>query len=135
MNCFLAICLLLFGVLQASAEEFKFDDKEIEKKFWHLGGFAEARPGLNLVDRDAAQTRLRYYGRHVDDNLLDFNGKLLLEGSLENEWAKLFVQPSLDYTNTRQNNYLKLSWYEAWLQAKPNDNFKALATVLGGRLS
>lgn len=110
----------------AAAEEFKFDDKEIEKKIWHLGGYAEARPGLNLIDREAAQTRLRYYGRHLDDTLVDFNGKLLLEGSLEKDWAKLFLQPSLDYTNTRLNNFLKLSWYEAWFQAKPNDSFKAL---------
>lgn len=123
----LFIAVLLVTTSSALAEEFKFDDAETEKKIWHLGGYAEARPGLNLLDRDAAQTRLRYYGRHVDDNLVDFNGKLLLEGSLEKDWAKLFVQPSLDYTNTRLNQYLKLSWYEAWLQAKPNDSFKALA--------
>jgi hypothetical protein len=122
----LLILLLLGMAVPAVAEEFTFDDKETEKKFWHLGGYAEARPGLNLLDKDAAQTRLKYYGRHADDTLVDFNGKLLLEGSLEKDWAKLFVQPSLDYTNTRLNNDLKLSWYEAWLQAKPNDSFKAL---------
>ena len=120
----IAACLLI--ATPVLAEDFTFDDREIEKKIWHLGGYAEARPGLNLLDQNAAQTRLRYYGRHVDDNLLDFNGKLLLEGSLEKDWAKLFMQPSLDYTNTRLNQYLKVSWYEAWLQAKPNDGFKAL---------
>jgi hypothetical protein len=122
----LFILLLLACTAQVSAEEFSFDEAEIEKKIWHLGGYAEARPGLNLLDRDAAQTRLRYYGRHVDDMLVDFNGKLLLEGTLEKDWAKLYVQPSLDYTNTRLNNDLKLSWYEAWFQAKPNDSIKLL---------
>lgn len=122
----LVILLLLAITTQVDAEEFSFDEADLEKKIWHLGGYAEARPGLNLLDKDAAQTRLRYYGRHADDLLVDFNGKLLLEGSLEKDWAKLFVQPSLDYTNTRLNNYLKLSWYEAWMQAKPNDHVKLL---------
>jgi len=122
----LLFILLLASVVQVSAEEFSFDEAEIEKKIWHLGGYAEARPGLNLLDQSAAQSRLRYYGRHVDDTLPDFNGKLLLEGSLEKDWAKLFVQPSLDYTNTRLTHDLKLSWYEAWLQAKPNEHVKFL---------
>jgi len=122
----LLFILLLASVVQVSAEEFHFDEAEIEKKIWHLGGYTEVRPGLNLLDQSAAQSRLRYYDRQVDDTLPDFNGKLLLEGSLEKEWARLFVQPSLDYTNTRLNNDLKLSWYEAWLQAKPNDHVKLL---------
>lgn len=123
----LVIVLLLFCPLTACAEEFSFDEQEIDKKLWHVGGYAEARPGLNLLDSQAAQSKLRYYGRHVDDLLADFNGKLLLEGTIEKDWAKLFVQPSLDYTATRQDSYLRLTWYEAWLQAKPNDTFKVLA--------
>lgn len=122
--CIIAVLLAFAGPVPAA--EFSFDDAEIEKKIWHLGGYAEARPGLNLLDRDAAQTRLRYYGKHVDDNLIDFNGKLLLEGSLEKDWAKLFLQPSLDYTATRLSNYLRLTWYEAWVQAKPDDSFRFL---------
>ena len=39
----------------------------------------------------------------------------------------MFVQPSLDYTNSRLANSLKLTWHEVWLQTKPNDSFKALA--------
>ncbi|MDD2501630.1 MAG: hypothetical protein PHN92_12555 [Geobacter sp.] len=123
---FLFTAMLLVTTVSAAAEEFVFRDAEIEKNPWHLGGYAEARPGLNLLDRDAAQTRLRYYGRHTDDVQLDFNGKLLLEGSLEKDWAKVFLQPSLDYTNTRLSNYLRLSWYEAWFQAKPSDSFRFL---------
>jgi hypothetical protein len=118
--------ILLLGATVAAAAEFSFDEAELDKKWYHLGGYAEVRPGLNLLDRGAAQSRLRYYNRHADEVIPDFNGKLLLEGSLEKGWAKLFVQPSLDYTNTRLNNYLKLSWYEAWFQAKPNDHFRVL---------
>jgi len=127
MRFFVLLLLALAVAAPISAEEFVFDDAEIEKKSWQLGGYGEARPGLNLVDRSAALSRLRYYNRDVDQALPDFNGKLLLEGSIEKDWAKLFVQPSLDYTNTRLENDLKLTWYEAWLQAKPNDSFKALA--------
>ncbi len=127
MQLLLLILLLMIVSARAGAEDFTFDESEIEKKLWHLGGYLEARPGLNLLDPDAAQTRLRYYGRHVDSTLADFNGKLLLEGSLEKDWAKLYLQPSLDYTNTRLNNYLRLSWYEAWLQAKPNEKIRLLA--------
>lgn len=118
----IALCLSV----PAYAEQFSFDDQEIEKKIWYLGGYAEARPGVNLVDRAAAQTRLRHYGRQIDEAMVDFNGKLLLEGGLEKGWAKLFLQPSLDYLNNRQSDYLRLSWYEAWLQVKPSDSFKAL---------
>lgn len=124
---FFIIAALLIFAGPVPAEEFTFADAEIEKKIWHLGGYVETRPALNLLDKDAAQTRLRYYGRHVDDNLADFNGKLLLEGSLEKNWAKLFLQPNLDYSNTRLNKYLKLSWYEAWFQVKPSDALKVLA--------
>lgn len=127
MRLLICILLLFSSVGLATAEEFIFDESELEKKFWHLGGYVEARPGLNLVDRDAALSRLRYYGLGVGDFLADFNGKLLLEGSIEKDWAKLFIQPSLDYTNTRLENNLTLTWHEAWLQAKPNDSFKALA--------
>jgi len=126
VRCLFFIALLLASAIPAFAEEFTFNEAELEKKFWYLGGYAEARPGLNLLDRDAAQTKLRYYNRNTGDALPDFNGKVLLEGNLEKDWAKLFVQPSLDYTNTRLNNDLKLSWYEAWFQAKPDDSFKAL---------
>lgn len=120
--------LLLFVAVSASAEEYKFDETALDKKWYHLGGYVEARPAINLLDRDAALTRQRYYGRHLDNPLVDFNGKLLLEGSLEKSWAKLFLQPSIDYTNTRLGDDLKLTWYEAYLQAKPNDSFK---TVVG----
>lgn len=121
------IFLLLIAAVAASAEEFTFDEAELDKKGHHLGGYVEVRPGGNLLDKDAALTRQRYYGRDLDNPLVDFNGKLLLEGSLEKGWAKLFVQPSLDYTNTRLDDVLKLTWYESYLQAKPNDSFKALA--------
>ena len=112
----LLLILLLVAAAPAAAEEFIFDEAEIEKKIWQLGGYAEARPGLNLLDQHATQTRLRYYGKNADAVLPDLNGKLLLEGSLEKDWAKLFVQTSLEFINSRLNTDLKLSWYEAWLQ-------------------
>ena len=122
------LCILLFLMLvrHASGEEFTFDASELEKKVWHLGGYAEARPGLNLLDRDAAQAKLRYYDRPVDDVLVDFSGRLVLEGSLEKDWAKLFVQPSLEYVNSRLENNLEFIWNEAWIQLKPSDSFKLL---------
>jgi len=120
------IFLLFFAAASTSAEEFSFDEAELGKNWYHLGGYSEVRPGINLIDREAALTRQRYYGRHLDNPVADFNGKLLLVGTLEKEWAKLFLQPSIDYTNTRLDNTLKLTWYEAYLQAKPNDSFKAL---------
>lgn len=127
MQRLLVIAILLICALSAQAEEFTFDDKETEKQPWHLGGYLEARPGLNLMDREAALSKVRYYGLGAGDALADFNGKLLLEGSIEKGWAKLFLQPSLDYTNTRLDNYLRLTWYEAWFQAAPSDSVKALA--------
>jgi hypothetical protein len=50
----LLIFLLFFLCPLGWAEEYKFEASEIEKKPYHLGGFAEVRPVLNVLDKSAA---------------------------------------------------------------------------------
>ena len=45
------------------AEEYKFDLSEIEKKPYILGGYAEFRPILFGLDKDASLYKLRYYNQ------------------------------------------------------------------------
>ena len=49
-------------------EEYKFDVSEIEKKPYHIGGYAEFRPILFGLDRDAALYKLRFYDRDEGKN-------------------------------------------------------------------
>jgi hypothetical protein len=48
---------LLFLFPLSFAEGYKFEPSEIEKKIYHLGGFGEFRPALNVLDKAAPYTR------------------------------------------------------------------------------
>jgi hypothetical protein len=43
-------------------ESYTFDLAEIEKKPWHLGGYAEIRPVIYVLDKDAALYQLHSPG-------------------------------------------------------------------------
>jgi len=88
----------LFGVLSlATAEEYTFDVSETEKKPYHIGGYAEIRPVLFGLDRDASLYKLRFYNRDEGSTLEEYNATLQLEGSLEKGIARLFVRTNTDY--------------------------------------
>lgn len=59
----LIIFLLFLPVAAFAGESYAFDDSEIEKKPYHLGGYVEFRPVLNILDRDAALYQLQYYNQ------------------------------------------------------------------------
>jgi hypothetical protein len=109
----------------STAEEYKFDISEIEKKPYHVGGYAEFRPVLFVLDRDAALYKLTFYNRHEGKTVEAYNGKLQLEGSLEKGIARLFVRANFDL------QYSYLGWehskpknmiYEGYLSLKPSSS-------------
>jgi len=109
--------VLFSGALYA--DEYSFDLSEVEKKPYHLGGYAELRPILYGLDRDAALYHLRFYNRDEGHTLPEYNAALQLEGGIEKGITKLFVR-----TNTgNQDSYLgatsTTTVYEAFLSVKP----------------
>src|SRR4030043_1600213 len=47
----------------STAEEYKFDISELEKKPYHVGGYVEFRPVLFVLHRDTALYKLRFFYR------------------------------------------------------------------------
>jgi hypothetical protein len=101
-------------------EEYKLDLSEIEKKSYHLGGYGEFRPILNGLDHEAALYKLRFYNRDEGKTTEEYNFKLLLDASYEQDNARLFVRLSYDVSNTYLGWQDNLTPYEAYLSLKPS---------------
>jgi len=86
------------------AQDFTFDLDKIEKKPYHLGGYAEINPILFKLDRDAALYKLRFYDRDEGSTFERYDMTLQLDGSYENGIARAFA---------RLNNNLNYT-YEGW---------------------
>ena len=121
----LAWVIFFLGSFALAEEEYKFDISEIEKKPYHVGGYAEFRPVLFVLDRDAALYKLRFFDRDEGKTIDEYNGKLQLEGSYEKGIARLFVRTNFDL------QYSYLGWdhnetermiYEGYLSLKPSDS-------------
>ena len=121
------IILLLFilflpgsGWAKEEREEYKFDISEIEKKPYHVGGYGEFRPVLNVQDQDAALYKLKFYNRDEGKTTGESNFKLLVDGSYEKDNARFFVRLSYDLNNTYLGWEDDLTPYEAFLSLKPS---------------
>jgi hypothetical protein len=113
----------IFGVLSlAAAEEYTFDVSEIEKKPYHIGGYAEIRPVFFGLDRDASLYKLKFYNRDEGSTLEEYNATLQLEGSLEKGIALLFVRTNTDYKNSYLGEDFKTTVYEGFLSLKPSSS-------------
>jgi len=107
----------------STAEEYKFDISEIEKKPYHLGGYVELRPVLFGLDRDASLYKLKFFNRDEGKTIEEYNGKLQLEGSLEKGIARLFVRTNFDLKYSYlgwEHNDSKRMIYEGYLSLKPS---------------
>jgi hypothetical protein len=100
----LLLAAVLFYLSNSHAEEFKFDVSELEKKPYHLGGYAEVNPILFGLNKDSRLYRLKFYNRDEGSTLEQYDGTLQLEGSYEQGISRLFV---------RTNSNLKHT-YEGW---------------------
>jgi len=117
--CFLSISSLSSPV---SAEEYSFDLSEIEKKPYQLGGYAEARPVLFGLDREASLYKLRFYNRDEGATLEEYNAALQLEGSLEKGISRLFARTNTDYKNSYLGEEQETIVYEGYLSLKPSSS-------------
>jgi len=109
----------------STAEEYKFDISEIEKKPYHIAGYVEFRPAIFWLDRDAALYKLRFFNRDEGKTIAEYNGKLQLEGSYEKGIARLFIRANFDLQYSYlgwEHNETKRMIYEGYLSLKPSDS-------------
>ncbi len=124
----LLILLLFFLCPLGWAEEYKFEPSEIEKKPYHLGGFAETRPVLNVLDKNAALYKTSFYNHGVGATTPEYNNRLLLEGSYEDKLAEggsvlYFFRANEDLNDTYQGWYSNGRLYEGFMSFKPTDSY------------
>lgn len=126
----LAAAILLAALLvpqtapRAAEETYSFDLSEIEKKPWHIGGYAEVRPVRYRLNPDGAFYKLRFYNRDEGDAVNEFNGRLQLEGSYEKGAGRLYVRTNTDYRRSYSGETEKTSIYEGYGTLRPGASFK-----------
>jgi hypothetical protein len=122
---FLLLALLAFAPAAPAADEtYSFDLSEIEKKPWHVGGYAEVRPVRYRLNPDGAFYKLRFYNRDEGDAVDEFNGRLQLEGSYEKGIARLYVRTNTDYRRSYLGETENTSIYEGYGSLRPSPSFK-----------
>jgi hypothetical protein len=115
---FLALCL----PLPIYAEEYTFDISEIEKKPYHIGGYAEFKPVFFGLDKKASLYKLKFYNRDEGSTLEEFDATLQLEGSLEKGIARLFIKTNTDYKKSYLGEDNQTTIYEGFLSLKPSSS-------------
>jgi hypothetical protein len=104
------------------AEEYEFDLAEIEKKPYHLGGYAEVNPILFGLDRDAALYKLRFYNRDEGSALEQYDMTLQLDGSYEKGMARVFARTNSSLNYTYEGWSGKTALYEGLLSLQPSSS-------------
>jgi hypothetical protein len=123
--------LLLFSAITLSvpsfcgAEEYTFEIDEIEKKPYHLGGYAELNPILFGLDRDAALYTLRFYNQDEGSALEQYDMALQLDGSYEKGLVRVFARTNSNLNYTYQGWSGKTALYEGRLSLKPSSSLTA----------
>ncbi len=114
------VCWILFAAVPLAAQEtYTFEASEIEKKVYHFGGYAEFKPVLFALDRDAAFYRLRFYNDPRGRTLSEWNGRIQLEGSYEKELFRLFAKTNTDLKESYAGGSERTDFYEAYASLKP----------------
>ena len=114
-----------------SAEEFKFEPSEIEKKPYHVGGYFEFRPTLFVLDKDAALYKLNFGTQNVGKTVEDYLERLWLEGSYEKGIFGVFLKANLGLDHTYQGWDHAARIYEGYGSLKPSSS---LTVDLGKRV-
>jgi hypothetical protein len=114
-----------------SAQEYKFEPSEIEKKPYHLGGYFEFRPILYVLDKDAALYKLNFGKQNLGRTTEDYDGRLWLDGSYEKGIFGAFLKANLGINYTYQGWDDSRKIYEGYASLKPSSS---LTIDLGKRV-
>lgn len=115
---------LFLPAMGATQDAYTFDASEIEKKPYHLGGYAEIKPTVSLPREASSLYRLKYYNRDFGESLEEANFKLQLEGSYEKGIARLYFKSNTDYKLSRLGDQERTDLYEGFLSLNPSSSWK-----------
>jgi hypothetical protein len=115
----------------SSAEEYKFELSEIEKKPYHIGGYLEFRPILYGLDKDSAIYKLKFFNLKEGSTIEDYDSRAWLEGSYEKGIVGFFVKANLGLNHTYQGWDYETKVYEGYASLKPSSS---LTIDLGKRV-
>ena len=118
------ILLSLFPFTIYAEEKYSFDASEIEKKPYHLGGYAEARPVIFWPDKNSALYKLNYYNHPAGKTMEEYNLRFQLEGSYEKDIYKFYAKTNTDYKNAFSGESEHSIFYEAYGSLKPSPSLK-----------
>ena len=107
--------------------EYEFDISEFEKKPYSFGGYAEFRPVLFGLDRDAAFYKLRFFDRDEGDTTYEYNLGALIDLSYQKDIAEVFIQPNILYTDSYKESELDMEMFQGYLSLKPSTSVRAYA--------
>lgn len=109
-------------------ESYTFDLAEIEKKPWHLGGYAEIRPVVYALDQDAALYQLQYYKVDQGSTITEYNARLQVEGSYEKGMGRVYVKTNTDYRYASgPGGNGRTAVFEGYGSLKPSESWKVEA--------
>jgi hypothetical protein len=109
-----------FSALHCQAQEYTFDLDKIEKKPYHLGGYAEINPILFRLDKDAAFYKLRFYDRDEGSTIEKYDTALQLDGSYERGITRAFLRTNINLNHTYEGWSGQTTLYEGFLSLKPS---------------
>jgi hypothetical protein len=116
--------LWLSAAVSQAAEEHTFSLSEIEKKPYQFGGYAEFRPILYGLDKNSSLYKLNLASKDPGDEVLEYNGRLWLEASVQKGIAGFYVQMNSDF---RQSEVVDATSqtkpYQAFLSLKPTSHW------------
>jgi hypothetical protein len=104
------------------AQEYTFDLSEIEKKSYHLGGYAEIRPALLGLDRDASLYKLRFYNKDEGSTIEQYDMTLQLDGSYEKGIARVFGRTNSNLNYSYQGWSGETNLFEGFLSLQPSSS-------------
>jgi len=122
VGAFFSLLVLVFPLSDCRAEEYTFEISEIEKKPYHLGGYAEINPILFGLDRDASLYKLRFFNRDEGSTIEQYDTTLQLDGSYEKGIARVFGRTNSTLTYNYQGWTGKTTLYEGFLSLKPSSS-------------
>jgi len=121
-----AVSLLLIICFQypGYGEEYSFDLSEIEKKPYHIGGYAEFSPSIFSLNHESALYKLGFYNKNEGSSIEEYNFNLQLEASYEKGISRFFVRTNSDITHTYSGWDDKTSIYEGYISVKPSSSLQ-----------
>ena len=110
-----------------AADDYVFDTSETEKKPYSFGGYAEAKPTMFALDRDAALYKTRFYNRDVSNPLGEYDFTLQIDAGYEWNIFRAFTRINNSLNDTYNGWSADSKPYELYLSAKPSPSFTAAA--------